>query len=224
MCLPYAGAGAGVYRHWQQSSPAGLTIVPIQLPGREEEFTRPFYRSVPEAADGIAERIRQAAGAGPFIVFGHSLGSLLAYEATRRLLETGGPVPHHLVVSGSVSPRRRRAPWPATGSDAMTVARLREFTGQPLEALDHPELRELLLPALRADIALLTGYAPADRPPLPVPLTALRGSEDATVPVADWQDWQACTSAEYRAVELPGGHMYLNESWPLVLRTVSDVL
>lgn len=226
LCLPYAGAGAGVYRPWQAAPGSVLAPVPIQLPGREEEFTRPFHRSMTEAVADVVTRIRAVTDGAPFVLFGHSLGAVLAYEALRELLASGGRAPQHLVVSGSVSPRRRPPPPTAPADPGpFTIARLRELTGAPLEALEHPELRELLLPALLADLALLDSYRPAQSPtPLPVPVTAIRGSSDDAVPVGDWQDWQAYTSGPFRSLELPGGHMYLTDSWPAVRGALEDLV
>ncbi|WP_186785386.1 thioesterase II family protein [Streptomyces misionensis] len=222
MCVPYAGAGAGVYRGWRQEPGTVLEVVPIQLPGREEEFTAPFHRTVRAAAADVAGRVADEADGAPFVLFGHSLGALLAYEATRHLREIGGPLPRHLVVSGSASPRRRR-PEKLSDDPARAVAQLRELTGQP-DAFADPEIRDLLLPALRADLAMSESYRPQPHHPLPVPLTALRGTADTSVPAADWRDWAAYTSAGFRTVEFPGGHMYLTESWPDVLRAVAELV
>ncbi|MEU5798793.1 alpha/beta fold hydrolase [Streptomyces sp. NPDC047813] len=222
MCVPYAGAGAGVYRGLRPGPGADLDVVPVQLPGREEEFMAPFHRTVRAAAEDVAGRVAGHADGAPYVLFGHSLGALLAYEATRHLLETGGAPPRHLVVSGSVSPRRRR-PEKLSDDPALAVAQLRELTGQP-EAFADPEIRDLLLPALRADTAMSEGYHPQPHRPLPVPLTALRGTLDIAVPVADWRDWAAYTSAGFQSIEFPGGHMYLTESWPAVLRAVAELV
>ncbi len=63
ICLPYAGAGAGIYRPWQGLSTPHLTAVPIQVPGREEEFNDPFYPTIAAAAAGTAARMRAVVGA-----------------------------------------------------------------------------------------------------------------------------------------------------------------
>jgi surfactin synthase thioesterase subunit len=217
VCLPYAGAGASAYRPWLPYATENLVPVPVQLAGREEEYSAPFYRSMPEAAADAAERVRRAAGGGPFLIFGHSFGALLAYETARELATTGGPMPLHVVVSGSVSPRRRRPVPMSAVDDDQAVRDLAAMGAVNLEAFEIPELREILLPVLRADVALLNGYAPDPVPlPLPLPLTALRGDRDRRVPEADWRDWSAYTDGPFRAVEFPGGHMYLTEHWAAV--------
>ncbi|GAA2689326.1 thioesterase II family protein [Streptomyces lunalinharesii] len=224
ICLPYAGAGAGVYRPWRRLSSPRLEAVPIQLPGREEEYGAPFYATVAEAAEDIAGRLRAAVGAEPYSIFGHSFGSILAYETTHHLIEHGGPLPEQIVVSGSVSPRHRDRHLIAADDDEQAVADLRDVVGRDIESLNHPELRALLLPALRADVQLLNDYEPVERAPLPLPLTAIRGEADAMVPVPQWRDWSAFTSAAFRELEMPGGHMYLADDWALAWKTIEELL
>ncbi|MFE5027989.1 thioesterase II family protein [Streptomyces sp. NPDC056656] len=224
ICLPYAGAGAGVYRPWRTMSTGRLKAVPIQLPGREEEYGAPFYATIADAAKDVAERLRAAVGDEPFAIFGHSFGSILAYEATQYLVEHGGPLPEHIVVSGSVSPRHRERRPVSADDDEQAVADLKAMVGQDIESLNHPELRALLLPVLRADVQLLNDYEPARRAPLPVPLTAVRGDADGMVPVPKWRDWSAFTSAAFRELEMSGGHMYLADDWALVWKTLEELL
>lgn len=223
LTLPYAGAGAGIYRPWQQYSNGSLTLRPIQLPGREEEFNEPFHATFAEAAARTADRIRAAAGSDPYVLFGHSYGSVLAYEVTHHLLASGGPLPEQLILSGSVSPRHRGPQW-ISDDDEQAVADLVRLSGDTAGALVHPELRALLLPVIRADIQLLSGYRPSTLQPLPIPMTILRGTDDTTVPVPEWLDWSAFTSAEFRSLEMPGGHMYLTSSWPELWKTIEGLL
>ncbi|WP_310722954.1 alpha/beta fold hydrolase [Streptomyces sp. N2A] len=223
MCLPYAGAGAGVYRSWRRRESEVLRAVPVQVPGREEEFNRPFYRTMAEAAAGTAERFRAAAGKEPFVVFGHSFGAILAYEAVQHLVATGGPLPDHLVVSGSTSPRHRQAER-LDPDDEVAAAQAAAIAGREIEIFADPLARSLLLPAMRADVDLLADYTPATLTPLPLPLTALRGDADHLAPAEEWLDWSAFTSAAFRTAEFPGGHMYLTDHWDEVWRTLEELL
>lgn len=224
MCLPYAGAGAGVYRPWQLQDSAALRAVPIQVPGREREFGKPFYRDFSEAAAGTARRIREAAADGqPFIVFGHSFGALLAYEAVRHLVDTGGTLPRHLVVSGSVSPSHRQAER-LDGDDEEVVARARAIACRDIPEYADPRLRDILLPIMRADVNLLAEYPPPARDPLPVPITAIRGDQDHLVPEKEWLDWEAFTSAGFDAIEFVGGHMFVTDRWPELWKTLERLV
>ncbi|MGM1061397.1 thioesterase II family protein [Saccharothrix sp. Mg75] len=225
MCLPYAGGGAGVFRPWQNQPGLPFRVVPVQLPGRDEWFVREPCTTMAAAARVCADQVREAAGTGPFAVFGHSFGALLAYETTRLLAADGARLPERLVVSGAAAPdvARPRMDGALLDDDAF-VARLRGLVGYDHEAWHEPELRELLLPALRADLEVQDGYAPPPGGPLTVPVSVLRGTEDELVPYEDAARWAEHTSAETTVVDVPGGHMYFTQDWPLFWKTLGALV
>ena len=75
--------------------------------------------------------------------------------------------------------------WLHPLGDTDFVARAAERGWLPAEARANPELLGVLLPALRADLALNERYAHrwAGAAPLPAPLLAMGGADDAMVPV-----------------------------------------
>jgi surfactin synthase thioesterase subunit len=214
ICLPYPGAGAGVYRPWLRERSDIMQAVPLQFPGREDMFAAPFYGSLSEAVSDLATRICEIARDDPFFIFGHCISAVLAYEIAVALSGNGGPAPEHIIVSGSPSPRRRRPISVSTASDEQVIKEFVEQLGQDGSVLRDPELRELLLPIMRADARLLSGYEPGQPKILPVPITSLRGSSDAAVTSEDCADWAKYTSRSFEAFEMDGGRMYLTHSWP----------
>ncbi|MBM7790000.1 thioesterase II family protein [Tenggerimyces flavus] len=209
LCLPFAGAGAGLFHQWRRASVGSLDIRPLLLPGRESRIEEEPHTSL---ADAVADLFVQASKAiehdGPIGVFGHSLGAVLGYELAWRLVEDGR-TDVRLFASGSPAPWRRRVERAKDLSDDEFVEHVEELAGYRHEGLHEPELRELLLPALRADVELHEAYAPTHRDPLPAPIVALRGTDDLLVSRAETEEWKEATSASFELVELTGGHMYL---------------
>lgn len=218
VCLPFAGAGASFYQPWQAIAGDALRILPMRLPGRERLIDVEPHRDVPAAVDGLLADLRGVTGR--VALFGHSLGAVLAYELAHRLVELPGVEVVRLFASGSPDPYTRR-PRQATGlPDDEFVARVREFAGFSDDALDDPELRELVLPALRADVAMHEGYVPSTDLPLPAPVTALRGAEDELVSSDQAAGWAKATSRDFDLVEPPGGHMYLVAAGEWLVRLI----
>ncbi|MGW2817876.1 thioesterase II family protein [Streptomyces sp. NPDC001415] len=222
VCLPFAGSGAGFYRAWAQRPTPGLTILPVQLPGREEQFIEAPFTDAAEAAARLAPHVVDlTAGTGRFALFGHSLGAVLSYELAHALTALCHEGLSHVYVSGSPGPWHGRDARATGLSDDEFLERVREFAGYRHEAFDDPDLRELLLPVLRADVAMHENYKPSRDEPLRVPVTALRGADDALVSAEHARQWHTTTSADFRYTELPGGHMYLADSPDELLRTIA---
>lgn len=229
VCLPFAGAGASFYRPWQRlADQHALDILPLQLPGRERRIDEEPHRDAAAAADGLLADLLAAFADSPkphrIALFGHSLGAVLAYELARRLVDTPGVELVGLFASGSPHPAEQRERRATGLDDDAFLERVNEFAGYTHEALQDPEMRELILPTLRADVEMHESYAPATGEPLPVPVTCLRGAGDTLVSRAEAAAWERTTDRAFRAVELPGGHMYLTDSAPELLAVVAGEL
>lgn len=215
VCLPFAGAGASFFHPWSAQVGDRLVVAPLQLPGRERRIDVEPYRDALVAADELLpDLVRALDGLTDVVLFGHSLGAVLAYELAHRVAAHPDLVLRHLFVSGSPEPHTRR-PRRATGlADDEFLARVSEFAGFSHEALEDPEMRELILPTLRADVEMHENYRPSTNDRLSAPITSLRGSDDRLVTAAEGARWSEVAGAGFEYVELPGGHMYLIESAP----------
>ncbi|MGW5701368.1 thioesterase II family protein [Amycolatopsis japonica] len=219
VCLPFGGSGAAFFHPWSAFAADGLEVVPMRLPGRERLIDEEPYRSVHDAVDAFVGDLGEASDV---VLFGHSVGAVLAYELAHRL-----PSVRHLFVSGSPGPRTER-PLEIRASvhedDDAFLAQVQVLSGHVDQALYHPDLRELLLPALRADVTMHENYVPSTIEPLTVPITALRGTGDELVSADGIREWAEFTTAGFEAVELPGAHMYVVDSGEAVMNLIQSAI
>ncbi|GAA2704275.1 thioesterase II family protein [Actinoplanes palleronii] len=209
LCVPFAGAGPSFFHPWRMLAAGHRRLVTVDLPGRERRILETPYRNVVEAARNSVDDLAAELAPGTRIVlFGHSLGAVLAYELVH-LLSTRDLRVERLVVSGSPGPWTRRERRATGLPDEEFLARVEEFAGFRHEALDHPEMRELILPVLQADCEMHENYVPSTDEPVSVPITSLRGASDGLVSADQARQWQRATTAEFRYAEFPGDHMYL---------------
>lgn len=225
VCFPFAGGGAGFFRAWKDETRDFAAIVPVQLPGREEAYTDPPFTDVVTAVQYVLPQILGSVREyQAYSLFGHSLGAVLAYEAAWQLTTLGGPVPEHLFVSGSPGPRTGRSQRATGLDDDGFIARVEQFAGYQHEALNDPELREILLPLLRADVEMHENYRPPARRPLAVPVTSLRGAGDGLVSAEETRQWDAVTTGPFSYREVPGSHMYLADDEAPLLDAITGRL
>lgn len=208
-CLPYAGSGASAFRAWPMAFGPRVDIVGVQLPGRESRLREPVVIDPAQVADAIS-----AAADRPFAIFGHSMGGRLAFEVTRQLRDAGRPLPVRLYPS-AISPPHLVTVGPFDGlsrlDDEELTARLAEGGGVPAAVLAEPELFELLLPILRADLTWVDDYEFVEDEPLPVPVMALAGETDLVAPAERMDGWARHTTADVTLHTLTGGHFFLHE-------------
>ncbi|MFI5735104.1 thioesterase II family protein [Kribbella sp. NPDC051587] len=216
VCLPFAGAGASAFGHWQALAGEDLRVQAIGLPGRERRIDEEPHRDVAAAVAGVLPEISSEQVA----LFGHSLGAVLAYELALAL----GDRVVHLFVSGSPSPGDER-PDRATGlSDDEFLPRIAGFAGFTHDALADEEMRDMIMPALRADVEMHENYRPSTSSGLTVPVTAIRGEDDNLVTYEQAESWSKVVTGQFEHVELPGGHMYLSEHAPALVRLITSAL
>lgn len=223
VCFPHAGAGASVFRTWDERLSAA-TVCPVQLPGREGRFLDPPFLTVKPlvtaALDALAPVLE-----GPFAVFGHSMGALVAYEFARALRRTGGPQPVHVFVSGRVAPQVRN---PRQGLHELPEPEFLRFVhsmgGIPERVLESRAFAELMVPLLRADISVNETYEYPEEEPLNVPLTALTGRDDTRVPIRWVRPWAEHTTQEFTLHAVPGGHFFPYEQRETVLDLIDNAL
>lgn len=223
-CFPYAGGGASVYRGWARHLPADVDVCPVQYPGRETRIQERPHTSlaaiVQEAANGLLPLLDR-----PYAFFGHSMGSLVAFELARHLVRAGHAAPAHVIVSGYRAPLLPyRTSLPHDLPTEEFTRRLRLLEGTPKEALDSPELMEFILPILRADCQVCDEYRYIDPTPLPCPLTAFGGMQDVEAQEESLRQWQSMTRAAFALRMFPGGHFFLQSAQADVLAALSSTL
>lgn len=218
ICLPYGGAGASLFYDWQTRLPQGVLVLPVLLPGREERFDEPLLTDVGQAvADACAQLSGELRRGDRVVVFGHSLGAVLAYELAHRLHRESVVDVVAVVVSGSPDPWHGRTERATGLPDEEFLAAVTRLTGYAHPAMADPEVRELALPVLRADLEMHENYRPSRDEPLAVPVLAVRGRDDGLVSAAAAEGWASATTGLFGTAEFDGGHMYIvDDPGPLV--------
>ncbi|MFD4630218.1 thioesterase II family protein [Streptomyces sp. NPDC058284] len=209
VCFPHAGGTAQLFHGWAVRLPDDVELLAVRYPGRQERLSEAFAEDMATLADAITAALLPRLDR-PLALFGHSMGSSVAYETTLRLESRHSVVPRRLVVSARSAPHRLRRTGLHQRDDEL-VAGVRRLGSLSSEAYDIPELRELLLPALRADYQLVENYRSAS-PPVRTraPITACLGLQDPGCDPDSVLAWSELTRAgDFALRAYPGDHFYL---------------
>ena len=220
-CLPFAGGGASAYRQWASQLGPTIEVCPIQLPGRENrllETAHDNYKSLIEALLPAMDPLLDK----PYALYGHSMGALLAFELARSLEASAshtGPQRIFLGAHRAAHLPLQRLPM-ADLSQEDLLKKLNEYGGFTEEILSSPELLELILPAVRADIKLCDTYQFEQGRLLTCPIDALAGAMDKQTPPITMRPWELHTKGGTDFHTFDGGHFFLNTHTTQVLEII----
>ncbi|MET7402907.1 alpha/beta fold hydrolase [Dactylosporangium sp. NPDC005572] len=218
--FPHAGGSAAYYRPLVRQLEPSVDALVVQYPGRLDRRTEPNVPSIDVLADRIAAAVRDVADR-PLAFFGHSMGSVVAFEVALRL---GPGVVSHLFASGRRAPTRYRPETVHRADDATLLAEVQLLDGTSSELLHDPEIVAMILPGLRNDYIAVENYRHRPDALVDCPITALVGDSDPRTSVPEAADWAASTTGSFALRILPGGHFYLAQQTAAVAETIGAAL
>ena len=226
-CFPYAGGWASSFRTWSDNTvflPKKVEVCPVELPGRGTRLSEAPFTQMEPLVQALAQALLPYMDK-PFAFFGHSMGGLVSFELTRFLRKKFGQIPVHLFVSGRRAPQLSATDPPIHAlPEPAFLEELRRLNGTPEAVLENAELRQLLLPPLRADFAVIETYVYNAGLTLDCPITAFGGLQDREVSCDQLEAWRYQTSAFFSQHMLPGDHFFLHSAQPLLLQILSQKL
>lgn len=217
IALHHAGGSAAGYHPLARELPADWEVLLLDLPGRGRRYAEAPHREMTGVVDEATRLIADQTGR-PYVLFGHSMGAVVAVEVGRRLAVSHS-APAWVGVSGRAAPT---APPPVVPvvpggrlselADDRLLAVLLSLGGTPRRLLEMPEMRAQFLRVARADLLAVDSYRAAPgRPPLPCPLTVFGGLTDPWAPLDHLPAWQAESRLPLRQCFFPGGHFYFQD-------------
>ncbi|MDQ0195350.1 thioesterase II family protein [Paenibacillus wynnii] len=215
--LPHAGGSASYYRDLCMAlSSSNIECIAIQYPGRQDRFKEEMIESIEEYADIITE-ILVGLDDKPTILFGHSMGALIAYNMLARHETELSFV--DLFVASAHHPPKSSEPYIKgdSASDENVIAHLKKLGGFDDRLLSDPTIIEVILPAVENDLQAVSKFHMKSIVKLQVPIVSVIGMHDPTTDIESTSEWAKLTAKEFRIVQLSGGHFYFaNEHTKLI--------
>lgn len=213
-CLPYAGGTARIYQRWRREFPPEFEVVPLEIAGRGARIAEPFPGSIHKLAADLSRQIhgRLPRPAG-YVLFGHSMGALIAFEMALTHSDHGLPTPRLVVISGG-DPPYLRSRWGAEVLDLpdRDLLELVNMFGR-VSARPLTSIAAHFAGRLRTDLRAAIEYRPrVTQAALDIPLLVLQGSADPLVDPEHVTGWARYTRKQCTVRHHNGGHFAFFET------------
>jgi acyl transferase domain-containing protein/surfactin synthase thioesterase subunit/acyl carrier protein len=244
-CFPFAGGGSAVFRSWANSLDSSIEVIGVEPPGRLGRIHEKPVSDIEEFVDELTNEMLPLLDK-PFAFFGHCLGGLTMYETARRLIHTTEVRPTHLFASGARPPDRLSdmgAFEERLTQDMMKLAEfrinlpsylqpddvfaelIRHFNITATERLlEDVELRELMLPVIRAEFQMANDYHFSPEPPWDIPITCFAARGDPYVSRRHALGWGRFTNSRLQVHIRPGAHFAVVEDVGFIHKIIREEL
>ncbi|WP_353573160.1 thioesterase domain-containing protein [Candidatus Albibeggiatoa sp. nov. BB20] len=211
--LPFAGGNFYSYRAFQAHLPPQIKMRPLEPPGRGRRIAESLLPDLEDMADDAFFKLQKHDLSKPYIIYGHSMGGLIAYLLIQRLQIHNVALPLHFIVSGRRSPDKPYHHIYHTLSPNEFIQWLKTLGGLPQTILDSDELMQLVTPIIQTDFQATETFNYQQRPriKLEVPITAFYGT-DEDISEQEMYNWYQESTQTVQLEKLIGDHFFIFQS------------
>lgn len=226
VCFPYAAGGPAVFSQWPEALSPEIEIAVAHLPGRGARLDDQAARTIDELIGPLVDAILPLRDK-PLALFGHCMGAVVMMHVADRLEHDHGIELRHVFASGAAPPSHYQGPllYLLDDRDLLDALSVIGFTNaQVLE--DNPEVRDLLMPMLRADFEAVAGYSQDDAGlgKLSAPISVIAALRDVFVAPHFVTQWSACSSTPPTYYLLDDHHYFVESQRPEILKLIAAKL
>jgi surfactin synthase thioesterase subunit len=223
VCLPHAGGSASFYYPMSAGLASSAEVLCVQYPGRQDRRHEAGIEDIATMADRVTDALRPSRDR-PMVLFGHSMGAVVAFEVARRLEDAGDTELLGVFASGRRAPSCSRDESVHLRDDDGIVAEMKALSGTDARILGDEELLRMILPAIRSDYRAIERYRCPPTVTVSSPIVALTGDDDPRTTLDEARAWERHTTGRFALEVFGGGHFFLAGHQAAIITAVSDLV
>lgn len=212
IALPFAGGNGYSYNRFKPFFPSNFDLLQVELPGRGERLDENNVSDIVKLAKDVFRQIEKDVRTHPYLIYGHSMGTLLGYELTKEIVKQKYPQPSCLFFTGRASPCFGEEDRITSYPTDIFWKEIRMLGGVPKEVLANKELLDFFEPVLRSDIKAVEDYqyVPMQNK-FKIPLYVFAGSEELDITREKLAAWQDESTYPLHMKFIQGDHFFIFE-------------
>jgi external thioesterase TEII len=193
-------------------------IEAVELPGRGMRTNERLITDFSLAANDICMQIKNKLRSKHFLIYGHSMGALLALKVVK-MLEDYSLRPLLLIVTGNPGPKISENKKRYLLGDLQFIEEVQKLGGIPKEVLESKELLEYFIPIFKSDFEVSEKNGLDERTIVNTPIYCFMGdSEKHHTEISNWAKY---TKAQFDYQKLSGNHFFIHSHPKIISDTIS---
>jgi surfactin synthase thioesterase subunit len=223
--VAYAGGSAtATYSRWGSFLSDDIKVMPIELAGHGRRMKEAFLPNIMDDVDDLFNRIKPIAQTAPYMIVGHSMGTIITYELLKRIKAEGLPEPKCVFLSGRNPPH-----LPYHGeilhvlNDEQFLNKIKKIGGTPDSFFEFTDLIKTFLPILRSDYRKIELYQ-FQRPNeyFDTKFVFFFSDDDPHVTKPEIYEWRKYAN-ELQVHDFSGGHFFINDNVEAICNIVNSI-
>lgn len=222
--IPHAGSCGETYMHWFKYFPENIDCRYFQLPARGAKTEDVLPESIQEIADLAIPELKDLSDK-KIVLFGHSMGGLIAFELASKIEEHCDKPVHALFVSGCRAPDESLGRKLTCLNDEQLISELADMGGTEKLLLEQPELLSPFLSILRKDVCVCEKYLCTKIKNLLTPIYILWGTDDYLITqdmIEGWKKFSREGNISFHPFN--GDHFYHFKMSKEIIKLMNEVI
>ena len=192
-------------------------VVAIELPGRGMRYDEPLVTDYNHILKDIYRQVINRLDSETFLLYGHSMGAILAFHVVK-MLEEVGLHPLHLIVTGSPGPKIKTNEKIYLMDDKSFIEKVKELGGLPEEIYKSQEILDYFIPILKADFEICDKNTLDVDSVIHTPIFCIMGDDEKQS--SSILNWSKYTRSLFQCEIHSGNHFFIYNS----VQRISEII
>ncbi len=213
IAYPFAGGSKYSFNYLKEYLDAtDLEFIALDYPGRGQRMQEALAYNTTDVIQSVLQPtlniIKNMNPYEDYVLYGHSMGGLIAYLMAIEIETKGYKKPLKLMVSGRKAPTIIRKERIAHLESNAFWNKVNELGGLPDQILKEKGLRDFYEDILKADYQVVETYKNTQKHILSIPIDVLYGTEEID-DLSEVTAWRDATSSAIELHALEGNHFFI---------------
>jgi len=216
IAIPFAGGNRYSFKVLEKYVSQDLDWITLESPGRGSRFSENLLETIDEIAEDLLNQLIPLIQDSDYIIYGHSLGTLLGYEITKKIIQQNLKLPICLFFTGRGAPDYNRfLKKKSVLPKDLFWKEVNDIGGLPKEILAHKDLLDMYYPILKSDFKAIEEYKYNKMEKLfTIPIHICMGTEEIgegeeKTSISNMKAWRNETNSSCTFELLQGDHFFI---------------